>query len=144
LCFINLFLRNGKKVTKTETTTGDESITDTGVEKETKFDTRTRTDGSTETRTRTETKTETSGETRNRTKTRTGERTGEGTGRPPRPVRPKPETPKPRITPIFPFGGGSPAERGSSDYEEAKRRSDIDVNLGLEAIGQFARRQVLR
>jgi hypothetical protein len=69
---------------------------------------------------------------------------------PPAPVRP-PAPPTTTITtspfrffPFFPFGPGASEKQTDTEFSEKARRSEIDVNLGLEAIGQFARRQVQR
>jgi hypothetical protein len=48
--------------------------------------------------------------------------------------------------PGFPFGMGASDSENDSDKEfsEKGKLTPIDLNLGLEAIGQFARRQIQR
>ena len=62
----------------------------------------------------------------------------------PRPVPDSPPPPPPPPKPKFwlPFGPG--ADVKSKPYEEQGRKQEIDLNLGMELVGKWARRQVLR
>ena len=62
----------------------------------------------------------------------------------PKPIPKPPPTPPPPPKPKFwlPFGPG--AEVSSKPYREQGKAQEIDLNLGMELVGKYARRQVLR